>query len=58
METYSIEATQSGYEVRANGTESGGVQIVASFPTRQQAREWIDQQVQIAMKSANASDVA
>ena len=32
-------------------------QIVASFPTRRQAKEWIDAQVQIAMKIANASDV-
>jgi hypothetical protein len=58
METYSIEANQGGYEVRVNSPEPDGVQIAASFPTRQQAQEWIDQQIQIAMKTANASDVA
>lgn len=52
MDTYSIEAIQGGYEVRREGG-----QIVASFPTRRQAQEWIDAQVQIAMKIANASDV-
>ncbi len=58
MDTFSIEAIQGGYEVRANGPERDGGRIVASFPTRQQAQEWIDAQVQISMKTANASDVA
>lgn len=58
METYSIEANQGGYEVRVKSPKPAGVQIAASFPTRREAQEWIDEQTQIAMKTANASDVA
>jgi hypothetical protein len=59
METYTIEATgQGGYEVRADRHGHDGGQVVMSFPTRQQAREWIDGQTRIAMTTANASDVA
>jgi hypothetical protein len=58
MDTYSIEANQGGYEVRAIGPQGEPGHIVVSFPTRQQAQEWIDSQTQIAMKTANASDVA
>jgi hypothetical protein len=59
METYTIEATgQGGYEVRAARHGDDGGQIVMSFPTRQQAQEWIDGQTRIAMKTTNASDVA
>jgi hypothetical protein len=58
MDTYSIEANQGGYEVRVIGADGKPGQVAASFPTRQQAQDWIDSQTQIAMKSANASDVA
>ncbi len=58
METYSIESNQGGYEVRVNSPEPGGVQVAACFPTRREAQKWIDAQTQIAMKTANASDVA
>ena len=58
MDTYSIEANQSGYEVRAIGPNGEPGQVAASFPTRQQAQEWIDTQTQIAMKTATASDIA
>ncbi len=59
METYTIEATgQGGYEVRAAGTGDNGGQVIMSFPTRWEAQAWIDGQTRIAMKTANASDVA
>jgi hypothetical protein len=59
MNTYSIEAdSNGGYEVRVVDTSGKGSHVAVSFPTRQQAQEWIDAQIQIAMKTANASDVA
>ncbi len=59
MDTYSIEAdTDGGFRVRAAGREGGKSEVVASFPTEAEARAWIDNQIQIELRSANASDVA
>jgi hypothetical protein len=57
MDTYSIEANQGGYDVRAVGPDGKPGHVAASFPTRRQAQEWIDAQTQIAMKTANARRV-
>ena len=59
MLTYAIESDdRGGFHVRAAETPEEKSHIVMSFETWQKAREWIDDQTQIAMKSANASDVA
>jgi hypothetical protein len=58
MDTFSLEADGQGFQVRAADSGDHPGRIAASFPTRHQAQEWIDAQTQIAMKTANASDVA
>jgi hypothetical protein len=58
MDTFSIEADGKGFQVRIAGADDRPGQIAASFPTRQQAQEWIDNQTQIAMKTVIASDGA
>jgi hypothetical protein len=59
MDTYSIETDGTGgYQVRAAETATEKSHIVGSFSTWKQAQEWIDAQTQIAMRLANASDVA
>jgi len=58
MDTYCIETEGEGFQVIAVGPDGRHGSIVASFATRQEAQAWIDNQVQIAMKSAIASDVA
>ena len=59
MEDYLIEADGGGgYRVRTCRPNVEHNPIVAEFATYQQAQEWVDQQTRIALKSANASDVA
>jgi hypothetical protein len=59
MDTYLIETDGTdGYQVRTAGSAGRHGEIVARFSTYQQAQEWVDEQTRIAMKSANASDVA
>jgi hypothetical protein len=58
MDTFSIEADGEGFQVRVAGSDDGPGRIAASFPTRQEAQEWIDSQTQIAMKTVIASDGA
>ncbi len=58
MDTYCIEAEGEGFQVMVTNSGGGHGYIAASFPTRREAQAWIDRQVQIAMKSAAASNVA
>jgi hypothetical protein len=58
MDSYSIETdSDGGYRVRVTNPD-GRWHVVTGFENRQAARQWIDAQTQIALKSANASDVA
>jgi hypothetical protein len=57
METYSIEADGHGqFNVRAT-RDDGESHVACSFQVLEQAQEWIDNQVQIAMKMATSSDI-
>jgi len=59
MDAYSIETdSDGGFRVRAVTRAGGRSEIVASFPTEREAREWMDNQTMIDLRSANASDVA
>jgi len=59
MNRYWVETDENGgvrVWVAAPGDDAG--QIADSFPTRREAEAWINEQLQIAIRSANASDVA
>jgi hypothetical protein len=58
MDTYSVETDATGCKVRRVPEDGGLGETVATFPTRREAAEWVNAQIQTAMKSANASDVA
>jgi len=59
MDTYSIETdSDGGFRVRAVRSTDGRSEIVAEFPTESEARAWMDNQIQIDLRAANASDVA
>ena len=58
MDTYFIEAdSDGGFRVRAVRSHDGRSEVVAEFPTESEARAWMNNQIQIDLKSANASDV-
>jgi hypothetical protein len=59
METFSVETDGAGgLQVRSTEAGSERSHIVGSFPTLRKAQEWIDQRVEAAIRSTNASDVA
>ena len=58
MDTYSVESDgNGGFQVRATRRGSDEERMVGSFPTWRQARDWIDNQTGIAMKSVTGSDL-
>jgi hypothetical protein len=58
MDSYAIEPDgDAGFRVRVTGT-GGKVRVVGGFPTRREAQPWVNDQIQIGLKAANASDVA
>jgi hypothetical protein len=58
MDTYAIETdSDGGFRVRVTGVD-GKARVVEDFPSEREARAWVNDQIQIALRSANASDVA
>jgi hypothetical protein len=58
MDTHAVEAdSEGGFRVRVTAPD-GEVQVVGGFPTEQEAEAWVNDQFQIGLRTANASDVA
>jgi hypothetical protein len=58
MDTYSVETdSDGGFRVRVINAD-GRWHVVTGFATERDAEGWLNEQIQIALKSANASDVA
>jgi hypothetical protein len=59
MDTYSVESDGgSGFKVRARSADNDIGRIVGLFPSEREAEDWINQLIQLTMKTANASDGA
>jgi len=59
MNTYSIEADGHGsFKVRITTPDGGVVQIVGGFATERKAEDWVNEQIRLALRTTNASDVA
>jgi len=57
MDTYSIETDSYGaYEIRVTKPD-GTSNVIPGFPTWSDAQGWVNEQSQIAMRTANALDV-
>ncbi len=59
METFSIETDGAGgFHVRSTMEGETEGRVIGGFPTLRQAEDWINERIQAAIRSTNASDVA
>ena len=59
MDTYAIEAkTEGGFQVRVRSASEEPGRIVNTFSTEREAEDWVNSQIQIALRDISASDIA
>ena len=58
MDTYSVETdSDGGFRVRVTNADRNW-HVVTGFAKEREAEDWVNEQIQIALRAADASDIA